>query len=340
MNIKKVRQVDIAKALNVSVGLVSDALSGAYKKKRISEALAQKVITKAKEMGYQKNQLALGLRMGKSKLIGLVIADISNLFQAKMARNIESEIDKQGYQLIFGNSAEDSSKFSNILDTFISRQVEGVIAIPVEGSKSSVVAFQKKSRIPMIFVDRYIEDASDNAFVTDNFRGAFDLVSLLLSKGCKKIAAVAYGLSITPYKDRIKGYLSALQTVGIDGEKLIYYIDYSKEDEIRKQVDVAVRSIVKQGYDAVFFINDGLASRGLKTINHLGIKMPDELSVVAFDNPPLFDIIKPGITCYEQPVEVIARSAVAALMEQIASNNEETIKLGSIQGNLIIRGSC
>ncbi len=210
MSLKKVKLVDIAKEMNVSVGLVSLVLSGKAKESRISEGLAKKVALKAKQMGYQANALARGLRTGKSYIIGLIVADIANPYFGKMARQIENEASKLGYQVMFSSSDEDGVKQEELVSMFLSRQVDGMIIVPVANSEKLFSELQSQS-VPFVFIDRYCEGINQDFVTTDNFEGAVELTNQLIEKGYKKIASLVYDIDNTNNIDRIRGYESALK---------------------------------------------------------------------------------------------------------------------------------
>jgi LacI family transcriptional regulator len=335
---KRIRQVDIADKLNVSVGLVSLVLSGKSHEFRISDEMAAKVIETAKALGYRPNQLARGLRTGKSGIIGLLVADISNPFFGKMARCIENEAAKLEYQVMFGSSDENSEKLENLINTFSSRQVDGMIIVPVFDSERILLSLQEQS-IPFVFVDRYCEGVDEDAVVVDNYLGSYELTSLLIKKGYRKIAALAHNLGLSNIKERIQGYTTALKESPLDYpvEEFIFEVDF---DQVDTRLEAVLKRAHKDGCDAFFFANNKLGISSLKYFDKIGLSIKDDIGIVSFDNPEAFQVTKPGITCLEQPIELMCEKAIQLLSRKIEGRIKTKPERISLPGNLIIRESC
>lgn len=338
MSKKRVKLVDIAEAMNVSVGLVSLVLSGKAKENRISDAVAQKVIEKANEMGYRANQMARGLRTGKSNIIGLIVADIANPYFGKMARFVENEAAKLGYQVMFGSSDEDPDKLNDLINVFLSRQVDGTIIVPVHKSEKYLEAL-KNQAFPFVFIDRYCEQVPVDAFCTDNFLGAYQLCDLLIKKGYRKIGAVVYDSNISNNTERIRGYTSALKQHNLydESEHLSFRISF---DHFETRLESIIREAIDKKCEALFFANNSLGIASIKLFDKMGMNIPDDLGVVSFDNPESFQIAKPAITCMEQPIEQMCRLAIEKLVDII--ENQNNIQEGTVllPASMIVRDSC
>lgn len=329
---KRITLGDIAKELNVSVGLVSLVLSGKAKENRIGDEMAKKVIAKAAEMRYRANVMARGLRTGKSGIIGLALADIANPYFGKMARHIENEASKLGYQVMFGSSDEDADKLNSILNVFQSRQVDALIVVPVENSKSCLVAMGDHP-IPTVLIDRECEDLEEDVVCTDNYEGGVQLNKVLLNEGYKKIAAFVYTLNLSNNKERIRGYVESLKA-GM--EPIIYEIDY---EDMQVSLDKAINDAIEKGCDALFFANNSLGIHSLKILRAIDELLPSELGIVSFDNPEAFQISNPRITCYEQPIEEMCKKAVSVVAAKIDGKEVRKPEMTLLAGKLIIRDS-
>jgi LacI family transcriptional regulator len=334
---KRVKLIDIARELNVSVGLVSLVLAGKAKEQRISNEISKKVLQKAKEMGYQANQLARGLRTGKTGIVGLIVADIANPYFGRMARCIENEAAILGYQVMFGSSDEDGLKLKQLINVFLSRQVDGIIVVPVKNSKEMFIEIKKHS-IPIVLIDRYCDDLEVDFVCSDNVDGSFQLTSLLLDKGYHKIAAFVYNTEVTNNRDRIKGYASAIQNLKSleNMNDLIFEVGFNHLEE---KLESAIKNAIEKGCDALFFANNSLGVLSLNILDKLGKKIPDDIGLVSFDNPEVFQIVKPGITCFEQPVELMCTEAIRILSAKINNKNPSEYQR-LLQGSLILRESC
>ena len=337
MKQKRVKLIDIARELDVSVPLVSLVLGGKARENRISDEISKKVLQKAYEMGYHVNQLARGLRTGKTGILGLIVADIANAYFGKMARCIENEAASLGYQVMFGSSDEDELKLQKLLNVFLSRQVDGIIVVPVRNSKEILFGL-KKQAVPVVLIDRYCDGLNEDFVCSDNVEGSFQLTKLLLDKGYRRIAAFVYNTEVTNNRDRIKGYISAVQNVmSLEHlNDLVFEIGFN---QVEARLESAIEKAIEMGCDALFFANNNLGMLSLNILNKLGKQVPTDIGVVSFDNPETFQIVKPGITCYEQPVEIMSSEAIRMLSAKI--NNKKLSEYQRIlQGSLIIRESC
>ena len=333
----RVKLNDIAQKLNVSVSLVSLVLTGKGKENRVSDDLAKKVIITARELGYQPNQLARGLRTGKSGIIGLLVADISNPFFGKLARHIENEAAKLGYQLMFGSSDENHEKLENLISVFMSRQVDGMIIVPVAQSESQLSNLRKFS-IPFVIVDRYCEDIKEDAIVSNNFEGSYQLTQLLIQNGYKKIAVIAHKLQLSNISERINGFKSAIKDADLNYsiEDSIFKVDFEVPDS---QIEEIIKKAFSLDFDAFFFANNELGIKALKFFNKTGINIPNDIGVVSFDNPEAFQLSNTGITCFEQDIELMSSKAVSILTNKIQSKIDAIPERITLDGKLIIRQS-
>jgi LacI family transcriptional regulator len=208
----------IAEKLNVSNATVSLVLSGKGKNGRISEELAERIKQTAVEMNYRPNMAARGLRTGKSKTIGLIVADISNPFFAKLARYIENAADEMNYQVMFGSSDESSLKFSKITNLFIEKAVDGIIITPPEGSEDFIMQIESYG-IPLVMVDRSIESVNVSSIQINNMEAAYKLTNHLIQKGCRRIGFMSYNMKLSNIKARFEGYRKALTDAGLPFDK-------------------------------------------------------------------------------------------------------------------------
>src|SRR5690606_23272582 len=206
---KRILISDIAKALGISVTTVSFILNDKAKEKRISEALTKRVLDYVKKVGYKPNELAKSLRTGKTKILGLIIEDISNPFFGNIARLIESKVYEQGYRIIYCSTNNDVDKARELIQMFYDRQVDGFIITPSDGLEDTVKQLQQ-SNIPVVLFDRYFPSLETDYVGADNFQGAFDATSHLCQQGYKRIGFVSLYSDQTQMKERSDGYLKAM----------------------------------------------------------------------------------------------------------------------------------
>ena len=332
---------DIASRLGVSKTLVSLVLNGHGDKKGISCETQKKVLALAKELNYQPNQIARGLRLGSSKTVGLIVADISNVFFSRIARSIEDAASKKGYQVIFTSSDEREEKEIDLIRMLKKRQVDGLI-IASTLSNSDEIQKLKKENYPFVLVDRYYSNIKTNYVVSDNFTGAYNVVEYLINSGYRKIGLLRISPShISSMNDREQGFRSALNKHGIRVDRrLVRQIPYGKiEQSMEKEIrDLIVSPVSAQ---ALFFLNNNLTVAGLDILNKFGLRIPQDIAVASFDDIDLFKLHYPPITAVDQPVGEIGKRAVEILLNQINQKEKkqgtEQIKLPT---ELVIRRSC
>jgi LacI family transcriptional regulator len=333
---RKVKLSDIAKELGVSVPLVSFVMSGKWKENRVSEELAKKVKEMADKMGYQANTTARALRTGKTGVIGLVVADISNPFYGKIAREIENEATKLGFQLMFASSDEKFSKFKEVVETLIGKQVDGLIVVPVKGSDEFLKTKQKQG-VKIIQIDRFFKDINLPYVVDDNYYGGEILTNLLIDKGYKKITSVVIEGELSNYKERVESFIDTSTQKGFVSVKdLIIEVPDRDYENILEQ---KLLSAIENGTDAFFFTQNKLGISGLKIFKNNSITIPYDIAMVSYDNPELFELSNPPISCYQQPIKEIAATSIM-LLQKVINNNKEFQKENRISGELIFRESC
>lgn len=320
---KRVSLKDIAEKVGVSTALVSYVLTGKEKEARVGEAVAKRIKIVAAEMNYRPNLLARGLKYGKTNTIGLIVADISNPFFAMLSRIIQQEAQKHGCTVLFGSSDEQLDKLENLIDTFLNRQVDGLIITPVAGSQKQIEALKNRS-VPFVLIDRGFSEIESNVVVTDNHNAMYKAVKLLVKNGYKKIGMIAYDTDLTHMRDRIKGYKDALKDSGIRFNSA--WFEKVPYENYKKQITPALERLLNpksRVVDALVFATNSLSVRALKFIHAKGIIVPEELGVVSFDESDTFDFFSPPITYIRQDLQAISENAMQLLMKAIEGNNKK-----------------
>jgi LacI family transcriptional regulator len=320
---KKTSLGDISERLGVSKTLVSLVLNGKGREHRISEAVCKKVISTAKEMNYQPNQIAKGLRTGKTNTIGLIIADIANPFFGKLGREIEKEASKNGYRVMFCSSDENAENFSLQLEMLQQGQVDGLIISPPAGSEKQILELEK-SKIPYVLIDRYFPEIDSNAVVIDNFQAARDATKHLIDQGYKNIACITVNNTLNNMHQRLEGYKKALQDAGISvKEELVKILPFSHE---KNDFDLAIKELTlgsEQKAEAIFFTTSKVGIMGLECIHSLGLQVPSDIAVVSFDDPDAYRISNPPVTAVAQPLKEIGSQSVNILMRLMSGKGKK-----------------
>ncbi|MEN6455893.1 MAG: LacI family DNA-binding transcriptional regulator [Prolixibacteraceae bacterium] len=335
---KKTSLKDIAKHLGVSPALVSMVINHRGDEKGINSETQKKVWDLVKKLNYKPNYAARSLRLGNSKIIGLIIADISNVFYSVIAKSIEDKASENGYSIIFMSSEEDPKKEDEIIKMLIDRGVDGLILSTCFSDRDQIRKL-RDSNIPFVLIDRYVPGVKTNYVLAENYQGAFDMTRHLLSLGYTKIALLYVTPShLTTMKHRILGYQDALRKNGHPVKnKLIKEIPY---DNIRKNMETALKDLIlTEKVQSIFFLNNKLTIAGLETLKRLNIRVPQDVSIVSFDDIELFKFSYPTITSVSQPKEEIGKLAFEILLNQINDRNADKQQI-TLPVKLNIRESC
>lgn len=331
---------DIATELNVSKTLVSLVLNNKGDEYGISQYTQENVRNKAKELNYKPNRLAQSLRLGKSNNIGLIVPDISNLFYSKISRHFGDLVDKQGYNLMIYNTDEDSQKEKKIINSLLEQNIDGIILTSTSMQASDLTSLDDNN-IPYILVDRYVDGIDSNFVGVNNYQGTADSIEYLISEGFKKIAFLTIGPSfVSSLEERKIAYLDTLKKHGIThNESYLITVSYNNLED---NLEIELKKLFSEENfpDALFIANNKLAIETLKQLKQFKISIPDDITIVCFDDIPLFDILPFPLTSISQPLDEICEKATELLFKEISSpektplNSRQKILLPA---NLIIR---
>ena len=310
---------DIAQQAGVSPTTVSFVLNGKGKEKRISEQVSKRILKIAGKLKYKPNQLARGLRTGKTKTIGLIVEDIANNFFANVAKVVEDEADKYGYKVLFGSTEDDEEKARGLLEVLRYRQVDGYIITPTLNLDKDIATLQK----PVVLMDRYFPNVKDSSYVVvDNYQGAMTAVDHLVAQGYKHIGIITTTSHQIQMQQRLEGFNAALKKHGLPaGKNVIKRLPFDLDrpgytQEITKYLQN------NRELDAVFFATNYLGICGIESIRSLGLQIGAELGMVSFDDHDIFRLLSPAVTCVAQPVEEIGRTLIRILMEELDETSE------------------
>lgn len=336
---KSISLKDIAKLANVAPSTVSQVLNGKVKEARISEKLASKIRAISKKAGYHPNHTAVSLRTGKSKIIGLIVEDISNPFFAAIAKSLEEEVYKRGYRIFYGSSENNDKKGSDLVKMLHLSKVDGLLIVPSEGLRKAIVAVAEAGT-PVVFVDRYFPDLAIDAALVDNTKGVEKSVSHLIRSGYRNVGFVTPDLDLQPMQQREEGYRNGLNVAGIEVyEKNILRVPFNTSHEERvKKITRFFKS--NDTIDAVIFATNFLGIAGLESIKDCGLAIPGDMAVICFDDHDLFRLYTPAITCIAQPIKEIAQRSselLFDLLQGVSSGGSRRHEL--LEPKLVLRSS-
>lgn len=330
---KSVTIKDIAKVAGVSYATVSRALSGSAE---IGAETRERVLKICREMGYTTNYVARSMVMKRTKLLGLIVANIDNPFMSEMAYHIEIRAREQGYNLMLCNSSHDLDLERKVFELLVSRQVDGIILVPAN-SESYTNLRPLISKVPTVFVSENLRDLPESYVSVDNYRGTRIGTEYLYSLGHRSILYFGLRKGSVTHQLRADGYLDACRELGI--EPSVYTSAYSFSS-VQAGCQMARNVFGKPvPYSAVFAATDSLALGVLEAAEEAGIRVPEDLSLIGFDNILYADLPRIRLTTIEQPKKSMAAAAVDILLGKIA---DETSGYSHriLTPTLVVRGSC
>ncbi len=333
---------DVAKRANVSITTVSHIIN---KTRYVSDELTERVNKAMEELDYHPNSLARGLRSGKTKTIGLVIPDISNQFFAEISRKIEDRGFENGYSVILCNTNDSPQKEKTYIDVLLAKKVEGIIFISTIVESNNIDKVMEFN-IPTVVVDRIIKDIKSDTVLVNNSKGGYTATKYLLDLGHRRIGCIEGPSPITPSAQRVEGYRQALQEEGIKIDPdLIVTGDFRYESGNKAMRELLA---LPNPPTAVFACNDMMALGAIQAINDSGMNIPNDISVIGFDNIPFSETIYPTLTTMAQPIYEIANLIVDLLISRIKLHqqrirtSEQTPEYRHVvfETKLIERDSC
>ncbi|MBX2977393.1 MAG: LacI family DNA-binding transcriptional regulator [Ignavibacteriaceae bacterium] len=327
---------EIAKITGFSASTVSRVLTKQSKKYRISQVTEKVIIKKAKELGYRPNDLARGLRLKKTHLIGLMVPDISNPFFSYLTHIIQKKVYMNGYSLIVANTNEDINTEIEQLEIFRRKGIDGYIIMPV-GTKYEHLADLIEHNKPLVLLDRNIDELNVNCVVVDNYRGSYEAIQYLINAGHKRIAIIQGLQNTYTNNERVLGYKNALADNGIKiDEELIVGNDFRRENGF-----ISTKMLLKLSNPptAIFTFSDLITLGTLHACMEEKINIPDSLSVVVFDDIDFAPFLVTPLTAVRQPREMMGEVAVKLLIDEIKNKSQERKKKIILEPKLIIRKS-
>ncbi|RAK16882.1 LacI family transcriptional regulator [Anoxybacillus vitaminiphilus] len=328
----KVTIYDVAKKAGVSIATVSRVINNTG---RISEKTRKKVLEVMETLHYQPSIVASALTGKRTRTIGLIIPDVANPFFSEIARKVEDRGRELGFNVLMCNTDNNPDTEEMYLSLLKQKSVDGII-IGTTTKNYTVLNELLRENFPIALIAQDIPELAIDVVRVDDFLGGYLATSHLVSLGHKKIAIMLGNLSRTSDKYRFQAYRQVLEENGLEyNEKLVICTDYSMEDGKRAALELLKSS---QRPTAIFACFDALAVGVYQAAKELGLNIPNDLSVVGFDNTILATIVDPPLTTIAQPIDEMGRQVVDLLVRGI-EEEKHTKQRVILPPELIIRNS-
>lgn len=331
MENKKISVKDIARMAGTSVATVSRVIN---QNGRFSKETEQRVREIIEKYDYKPNQLARGLRISHARAVGLMVPDITNEFFARITREVQKNLLMHNYVTLICNSNEDVKEAKDQIEMFMSYKVSGIIYIGGENIIES-------QNIPTLYIDRDPRDiqiklSEEHAMIEcDNIQGGYLAGRELLQKGVRNPRVVGYNVNLSTIRKRIDGFRKAFEDAEIALSENLF-IDVK---EVSMQEGARVTKEILEdadGADGIFFTSDVLAIGGIEYLKKAGVKIPQEMKIVGFDDISAGQIIDPNLTTIHQPIEKFGELAADVILSMIEKKEMETNKY-RIPVELVVR---
>ncbi|MEZ4660725.1 MAG: LacI family DNA-binding transcriptional regulator [Caldilineaceae bacterium] len=302
----------------------------------VSEATRQRVEAAAAELDYVPNLLARGLRSNRTNTLALVLTDITNPFWTTVARGVEDAARARGFSVILCNTDENEAKQEQYVDVLIRKRMDGFLLAP-RSTPDPIHKIQKQANAPVVVLDRRIADASGGSGLR-RFLWRFVCVSALFDLGHRHIGVLSGPQTVSTSVERVAGCMAALQEVNVASDPaLIRYGEYTVESGYAMMQQLLG---VTPNPTAIFATNNFIAIGALRQLREAGLHVPDDISLVGFDDLPLSWNTEPFLTVAVQPAYEIGQQAANLLMDRIAQQDEAEPREIILPAELVIRQSC
>lgn len=326
---------DVAERAGVSPITVSRVVNNSG---YVSTATRKRVEKAIDELSYVPNILARSLRSKETHTIALILSDVTNPFWTTVSRGVEDVAAQNGFSVILCNSDEDSDKEARYINMLLRRQVDGIIISPAR-KDGKHLRFLSRQKVSCVVIDRKVEGLKADTVRGDSVDGAYQLTKHLIGLGHRRIALIGGPSYVSTAEDRVQGYLKALREYGLPVEEGLIRRGAYKQDS---GYELAKELLAREPWPtAIFATNNFIAVGALQALREAGLRVPEDMALVCFDDIPQASLIYPFLTVAAQPAYEMGTMAAQMLLERLASAGNRRRKREVImKTTLIIRKSC
>ncbi|MBN8575934.1 MAG: LacI family DNA-binding transcriptional regulator [Cytophagales bacterium] len=332
---KEITIYDIAKELNISPATVSRGLKD---HPGIRKDTKRKILEAARKMGYQQNTFASNLRSKRSNTIGVIIPRLNSYFMATVIAGMEKVANQRGYNLIISQTQESFKKEIASVNTMFNSRIDGLmVSLAYDTGDTKHFDLLLKRKIPIIFFDRVLTHPGCTSIVIDNRQAGFDATHHLIQQGCSRIVHIAGNLSRNVYSDRLEGYKQALVAAGIPFDPaLVINNSLSEQGGMEAAQQILAMPLRPDG---IFSSNDTSAVACISQLKASGIRIPQEMAVVGFNNDPISKVIEPNLSTVHYPGHEMGEVAASTLITKLDQPAAHALNTIVLRHELIVRAS-
>ncbi|MFJ9386407.1 LacI family DNA-binding transcriptional regulator [Peribacillus sp. NPDC101481] len=335
MKKKKTTISDVAEKAGVSKSTVSQYINQRFR--YMSAETKNRIEQVIQELDFRPNDNARNLKVKKTKVIGILVANILHTLSTEIIRTVEEQLQQHGMKVFICDSADDPEKEKEYLDLLVSTQVDGIIIFPV-GNDFKVYNYLIDHSIPMVFVDRLVDGVTSDSVLLDNHAAIFLAVSMLAEKGHENIAflTLPIDIPITPRLERIEGFKKAMASHKLE----------VREDDIHSLPRNRIQEKLAQIFDAekpptaIVAGNDLVLREILSYLKKQKISIPGEVAIVSIDDVAYTEFYEPSITTIGQPIQQMGIKTAELLLNRITNSDQTPYITYRFAPELIVRSSC
>ena len=311
----------VAEKAGVSVNTASRAINN---KPDINEETKKRILKVAQELGYVRNDTAVALRTKRTGTIGVIIADNRNPFYAEVLNGMEEAAREKNYHIILANTQRDYKKEEEAINLLLAKRVDGLLITPVQ-DKDDDIKNLIEANIPFVVVGRDFENIEIDAIYNDEVKGGFLATEYLIKKGHKRIVLIDGFLYKSPAKGRLEGYKRALNKYRISlDEPLISVGDINMENGHERTKQMLEKNL---DFTAIFAYNDMMAFGAMQAVKEKGLRIPEDIGLVGYDDIPFSSLISPSLTTIRLKKQDLGVESVKLLLSRINGNRKKTKKV-------------
>ena len=313
---------DIARRTGLGLATISSYFNGG----NVREKNRIKIEEAIEELHYEVNEVARGLKTNATRTIGVVIPELNNTFCAEIITGMEDVLRSHGYATIVCDCRTDKKLEREAVEFLIRRRVDGIINMPVDEEGNHLKRFQKTGK-PIVLIDRKLQGINCDSVLVDNKRAAEDAVRYFIERGHQNIGIIGGPEEVFTAQERMAGYYKALESAGIPvSESLIWHGDYTIQGGVR-----GLEELVQNNPEmtAVFVTNYEMTMGAMIGVNELGIRIPEQLSMIGFDNLQFARACNPKLTIVAQPTDGIAKEVAKVMLDRLENTGEASGELFS-----------
>lgn len=325
---------DVARLAGVSTSTVSHVIN---KDRFVSEAITEKVDAAIKSLNYAPSALARSLKLNQTHTIGMLITASTNPFYSELVRGVERSCFERGYSLVLCNTEGDEQRMNLNLETLMQKRVDGLLLLCTETHQPSPEIMQRYPSIPTVMMDWAPFDGDSDLIQDNSLLGGDMATQYLIDKGYTRVACIAGPLDKTPSRLRLDGYRLAMARAGISlKEEYVITSDFEFGGGLTAMQRLLM---LPQPPDAVFVGNDAMAVGVYQALYQAGLRIPQDVAVVGYDDIELARYMTPPLTTIHQPKDELGELAIDVLIHRMAQPGQKQQRV-QLTPELIVRGSA